>query len=219
MVCASPNSGPSGEIFNVLSYNFQNNLVANCSPLVAQDGGSFVSGGLNHNVYAGCTGANCFKLPGGFTDFTGWKNSTGQDGNSVYSSNSPNLDANFRPQAGSLVIGAGANLTSLGIATLNSDMEGNPRPSTGAWDVGASNYTINTIQKSMGIRQAFPKSQIISTNPIQVALLKQYMQIHKSLKIYDLAGNPVKKELLKNDGVYLVRESSNQLMQKVAIIK
>jgi Right handed beta helix region len=48
-------------------------------------------------------------------------------------------------QATSPAIGAGANLTSLGQSFLNSDKNGTPRPSSGAWDVGAfSSGTISS---------------------------------------------------------------------------
>ncbi len=43
-------------------------------------------------------------------------------------------------QAGSPVIGAGVNLTSLGVQTLNVDYAGNWRPASGAWDTGAFEY-------------------------------------------------------------------------------
>jgi len=39
----------------------------------------------------------------------------------------------YRPNAGSPLIGAGANLTSLGIGALNSDYAGSARPAVGAW--------------------------------------------------------------------------------------
>src|SRR5581483_9018250 len=53
------------------------------------------------------------------------------------------------PQAGSAAIGAGANLTSLctgNLVPLCSDIAGNPRPSTGAWDAGA--YESTTTSQS-----------------------------------------------------------------------
>ena len=40
-------------------------------------------------------------------------------------------------QTGSPAIGVGVNLTSLGIAQLNSDITGAPRSTSGAWDIGA----------------------------------------------------------------------------------
>jgi hypothetical protein len=48
----------------------------------------------------------------------------------------PNLDANYKP-TGAPLVGAGVNLTSLGITALNSDKNGVARPSSGAWDIGA----------------------------------------------------------------------------------
>jgi hypothetical protein len=38
-------------------------------------------------------------------------------------------------------IGAGTNFTSLNIAALNVDVDGNPRPGSGKWDIGAYEYT------------------------------------------------------------------------------
>jgi hypothetical protein len=61
-----------------------------------------------------------------------------QHNGDVHGSNgNPLLDANYRLQAGSAAISLGANLTSLGIAALDSDAAGTPRPSSGAWDAGA----------------------------------------------------------------------------------
>jgi hypothetical protein len=49
----------------------------------------------------------------------------------------PNLSAGYAPQAASVVLGFGANLTTLGITALNSDKGGAPRPPSGAWTIGA----------------------------------------------------------------------------------
>jgi len=54
-------------------------------------------------------------------------------------SKNPNLSNLYIPNPGSPVIAAGMNLTSLGIAALNSDKAGNARPSSGAWTMGAYN--------------------------------------------------------------------------------
>ncbi len=43
----------------------------------------------------------------------------------------------FHLQSGSPCIGVGTNLSALGYPGLNSDFDGNPRPSTGAWTLGA----------------------------------------------------------------------------------
>lgn len=47
------------------------------------------------------------------------------------------LTGTYTPSAGSAVIGAAKNLTSLGITALNTDKTGVARPSSGAWDAGA----------------------------------------------------------------------------------
>ena len=59
----------------------------------------------------------------------------------------PNLDSNYIPQAGSAAIGKGTNLTSQctgNLVALCSDTAGNPRPSSGAWDMGAHQYSSQT---------------------------------------------------------------------------
>jgi len=75
--------------------------------------------------------------------YTQWKANTGADAHSPAIFNAPggtniNLSTGV-PNSGSPVIGAGTNLTSLGISALNADRNGNPRPSSGAWDIGAFN--------------------------------------------------------------------------------
>ena len=57
--------------------------------------------------------------------------------------------ANLYLQSGSPAIGAGINLTSLGIAALNVDAAGNTRPSTGAWDIGAYEYLSGVLGSGM----------------------------------------------------------------------
>jgi hypothetical protein len=70
-----------------------------------------------------------------FSSLAAWSAGTGNDSHSI--SANPNLNGNFIPNLGSPVSGAGANLTSLGIAQLNVDKAGNARLATGNWDMGA----------------------------------------------------------------------------------
>jgi hypothetical protein len=58
-------------------------------------------------------------------------------GDSHGSTGNPNLDGNYKLQTGSAAIGLAANLTTLGITPLDSDLAGVARPSSGAWDAGA----------------------------------------------------------------------------------
>jgi hypothetical protein len=62
----------------------------------------------------------------------------------------------FAPQAGSILTGAGTNLTSLcsTVAELCSDFYGTARPAVGAWDVGAvqaSTATVSTLRHRAGL--------------------------------------------------------------------
>ncbi|MCZ2111087.1 MAG: Ig-like domain repeat protein, partial [Dehalococcoidia bacterium] len=86
------------------------------------------SGTTDYNAYANGSGSDCF--PSGGCNFTAWQ-SSGKDTHSVYNASSA---------VGSNVAGVGANLTSLctgDLVPLCSDINGNPRPSSGPWKAGA----------------------------------------------------------------------------------
>jgi hypothetical protein len=138
--CAAQNSGPQAVYLNVLgTYKAKNNLIANCSPLM-NIGGSFSVNGLNNNIYTTTT-SNIWKVKSGFFDtLTNWQAQTGQDASAQYTSESARLNSKFVPQASSIAIGAGSNLTGLGIAALNFDKAGLARSSSGPWDAGAFSY-------------------------------------------------------------------------------
>jgi hypothetical protein len=133
---------------------FQNNLVDNGQNVFGvASGTTFIAGGLSNNAYedAGTDhgtggGANTFSWNGSqFSDWATWKADSGETG-SVFNTNALfNLDSLGRPGTGSTVINAGANLTSLCSTSVNamrltalcSDANGNPRPATGPWTIGA----------------------------------------------------------------------------------
>ncbi len=128
---------------------FINNVVSGCGQgLYAANGGSFISGGLHNNIYAAgpgnCTsgGNDCWNYAshGWQGSFSTWQSQTGQDASPSAYATSAGLNSSGVPQTGSVTIGNGANLTSLGITALNSDITGATRPSSGAWTVGAYNY-------------------------------------------------------------------------------
>jgi hypothetical protein len=78
------------------------------------------------------------------SDYNNWYALSGTDvtDGSHSKTTNPNLDASFKPQSSSVVlIGIGINMTSLGIAALNFDKAGVARPASGAWDIGAYQYT------------------------------------------------------------------------------
>ncbi len=113
----------------------KNNIFSTCNSAIYVQGGSIAAS--NNNDF--------FNLPGGFLIISGGatyntvaalKSAPGNlDANSI--SGNPNLNGSYIPNAGSPVIGAGANLTSLGIAALNSDKAGTARPASSAWTIGA----------------------------------------------------------------------------------
>ncbi len=108
-----------------------------------------------------------------YTTLANWRTAlggcpgTGHECNSIASN--PDLNADYTPKGTSPVLGAGVNLTSLGIAALNNDKNGVARPATGAWDIGAYEYpwyslTINISPSGSGSVTSSPSR--ISCNSI-----------------------------------------------------
>ena len=131
---------------------FKNNLVTSADQLMTSiigttsntnfDYNLYANGGSNRYVWASNSQSN-FNY---FSSFTTWQSDIKADGDSSYV-NAAGLDSTGHPQSGSAAIGAGENLTSLGISALNRDKAGVSRPSTGAWDIGAYQYdTTNTLK-------------------------------------------------------------------------
>lgn len=110
----------------------ENNLITGCGTPIAV--ASFNHTVWDYNTYGW---ANTFYIntPEWYT-FSQWKTASGADAHSSYNA-SVGVDSLGHLQAGSPAIGAGANLTSLGITTLNSDYAGISRPVSAAWDIGA----------------------------------------------------------------------------------
>ena len=130
---------PAGPSPIVIDYNLHN-------PSTSQDPND--SGWINYaNVGNPCTSVSSCESYGTSQGMGAWE--THGVGSSTYSSSYPEFVAvpngtagsgNFQLQSGSPARGVGANLTSLGITALDSDIGGNPRPSSGAWDIGAYEY-------------------------------------------------------------------------------
>lgn len=125
---------------DVSSVVFKNNVVSSCNQLVSIQS-PFTP---DYNIYAS-GGSNSFVCNGNFSNpsqLSNWQSCTGGDSHSSYNA-SAGLSSTGVPQAGSPVIGAGTNLTSLGITALDWDTtDGNSsapvqRPATGPWDVSA----------------------------------------------------------------------------------
>ena len=140
--------GPADGYF----YSKPNGANTLSSVLSTADYNSFY-GGRGFSFQGG--GYWCWPQSGGSpsgcsSDFSGpWVN-TGFDTHSI--SGNPLLDANYRPTSSSPVIGAGTNLTSLcsTIAPLCYDKDGNARPSSGPWTIGAYQYATSGAGGSYG---------------------------------------------------------------------
>jgi hypothetical protein len=130
--------------------DIRNNLMYNCGTGIGIHSPD-ANTRIDYNLYTFSSGfsmatvnpnSGAFEF---FDNFSGWQ-SAGFDLHSRIMD--PKMidpvNANFRLQSTSPAINAGTNLTSLGIATLNSDKAGITRPPTGAWDIGAYQYTTVT---------------------------------------------------------------------------
>ena len=142
----TPGTG-SGSIVKAGQTNatYKNNFLACCQNEIGVDSGAtFASGGLSNNVYEDVAtdyggGGSTFNWMGNFTNsFSTWVSSSGETGARFGTLSAIIANATTGiPGSGSMLCGAGANLTSLGIPALDVDIRGNPRPSSGAWDSGA----------------------------------------------------------------------------------
>ena len=154
------------------------------------------------------------------SDFGKWESACNCDANS---SADPSplgvVDANGMPIAGSWLVGNGQNMFAAGynLPGMGVDINGTARPTSGAWDVGAYQFVASQVRPSKGIRTA--KAPLIFSNPVKAALLCWYLQAKKDLKVFDVAGNRVTKELPAHQGMYLIQESANTALQKVTVIR
>lgn len=126
-------------IFGTGTY-FKNNLMSGFGTFIAQKSGTFASGGLNNNIYVGGASGTPFTYNGKWYSFSEWQSATGQDRSST-TPTSAYLYSSGALQSNSPAVGAGANLTSLEITALNSDISAALRPATSAWDVGAYQFS------------------------------------------------------------------------------
>jgi len=135
----SGNGGVGIQIISGTNIAQWNNIVQGFNYLEsALAGVTFAASSLNTNLYYDTS--NGWQYDGvGASTFAAWKSATGQDGSSISGVN-PNLNGSYIPNSGSPAIGAGTNLTSLSITTLDLDLAGVGRPSTGAWGIGAYQF-------------------------------------------------------------------------------
>lgn len=133
---------------------FENNVVTATPALVYVLSGSTLVD-FDYNAYgSNCESMGCgntWQSPLGSTDlFSTWQSYAGEAHSTYTASGALGLDDAGAPEAGSIVIDGGMNLTSLcsqpNLAALCCDSSAGhtrvptARPATGAWDVGAFNY-------------------------------------------------------------------------------
>jgi hypothetical protein len=111
---------------------FENNILSNAR-IGYGTGGSFTA---DYNIYY-MSSFNWDGAIGGANPFASWQGYCGCDAHSRNGADPLLSTTTFVPGAGSPAVGFGTNLTSLGIAALNKDRNGNTRSSAGAWTVGA----------------------------------------------------------------------------------
>ena len=120
---------------------FQNNICATWSQIESTQWATIPPQSMiaasDYNVYYNLGAAT---IAGNGTTYTmsQWK-ALGFDTHSILTD--PLLNSIGQLSTGSSAKGAGANLTSLGISALNSDKAGVTRPASGAWDIGAYQYS------------------------------------------------------------------------------
>ena len=146
-VCLPLGGVPSSTSANV---QYKNNIATTCQTLINVERAKLASGGLDYNLYANSGGTNTAFVCNGAgyypSEFSAYKTCTGQESHSIATSAAKlNMTETAgvlgKPEAGSEAIGHGANLTSLCGQTpeeaLCKNINGEPRPTTGAWNIGA----------------------------------------------------------------------------------
>jgi hypothetical protein len=202
----------------------ENNIVTNAWILVGVNGSAVTFGTLDYNAYGNANSGTQWYVngTGDIATLAAWKTASGEGPHSTYTASGVSLNSDYTPQAASPAVGAGANLTSLcsgNLTALCSDLKGVARPATGAWDAGAYQYAQTRIGKIRSEILNAVRSPAMFPNPIQLVLLKRYLDINKNARVYDLTGNPVEKHLLRNQSVYVVQVNTSRVRQKVVVTK
>jgi hypothetical protein len=139
-----PEANSTLNIENNLSYTTNSTNAAFFADLYVRSG---ITWNVNNNSYYNygstpwaynTTGSGNWYTTAQFQALIGSSNCT----NDI--SINPNLNSDYTEKSNSPTVGAGVNLTSLGITALNNDMDDVARPSSGAWDIGAYEYVSGT---------------------------------------------------------------------------
>ncbi len=137
-ICLGDCTGGNNASWAFTNVHIKNNIITNSLyiGLWAYPSSSVVE--MDNNIYFNNSTAMLhWGSSGNVNSIAAVRSTTGMEANGQQAD--PMINAFPTPtlQAGSPAIAAGANLTSLGQLFLNSDKNGTPRPSSGAWDTGA----------------------------------------------------------------------------------
>lgn len=130
--------GSGGNAWNCLDiaasgWTIKNNIEQGCNVYTYLEGSNTFTA-TDYNEYFG--GPPNWDYQGVFkTTFANWKTACSCDANGNIAD--PNMNGSFQPVATSGAIGAGVDLSGLGITALNSDKAGNAR--SAPWTIGALN--------------------------------------------------------------------------------
>ncbi len=135
-----------------------------------------------------------------------------------------NLD--FRLQATSPCINTGKEVS------LIDDFDGNPRPCSGAYDIGAFEYQENCAATGIASSSVEERNVIIYPNPAQDEFYVKSDEIILNIRLMDINGKVVKElavndfhELISTDqlrsGVYLVQilSANHQILKRVIVTR
>jgi hypothetical protein len=146
-VCLSLNLNSGG------TADVENNIISNCNQIWETNSSASVWGStFNNNTWGGTSSSSPWAYScgsGGCTyanSLAQWRAACSCDANSTFGASKSyvGVNSNGTLQSGSPAIGAGANLTSIGITALDSDIAGNQRSGGSTpWDDGAYNYSSN----------------------------------------------------------------------------
>lgn len=134
-------SGSGGCIYGLSLTNatIYNNIASNCGVLMWMDSTTFSA--LDNNLYQASSLSSKWRIGSNFySTLASWQSASGGDSNGVAQTGSLNLNASYYPLVTSSAVGAGSNLTSLGVTALDTDKASVARPPSSAWDIGAYQY-------------------------------------------------------------------------------
>lgn len=154
----------------------RNNIFYQVGTAISMGGGSrgvpIVSGfSSDYNVFWPVKGGSGYFFDPGYDadNYAGWI-ALGYESHSPVTSE-PLLDANYVPlSTDTVAVGNGTNLTPLAIAALLVDFNGNPRPATGAWTIGAyqaaDTNTYYTLRLTNGVINGGSSTASLTNNQV-----------------------------------------------------